>query len=470
MIDTPGTQDVVETALERLRRASPSWRDLGVARRLAFVEHCARLIARSEAELTQALVADGGSRLVERQSGIASMTPSRLAAYARSMTVVVVDGRGEPLGEILHHRPDGVVVLSSPARAPSVGLIPLLEVLLVGNCVLVRCSRPSAVASFMISVIERAKKTFDMPLDIVELVVAPARQTLAVAVPSPHSDTIVFYGGTTAGRSLAELARSHDKKLFLELEAVDSILIWRDGDLEGAVQSALGGFDYSGMPCISPRRIFCHPAVYDHVKGALSTLAPSRAVPVREGSGYAVPIDRAARQRLLERYATYTTLVHGGTGFEADGADYLEPTIVTCDLSSLSGDWPTWFDVEQLGPVLTLIRCDGPSPIEGVCKILERSAFQNRVSVWTEDDDVRCKVLGATSRTGSVSFGVAHTSNPVFGGFSGGKRSTGGPDGETALFWRKTSMLQTLRCPGSHERVLAALGATQLHHTIEMSP
>jgi len=468
-MDTPIAQGDIEASLQRLRRASLTWRDLGVERRLAFVGLCAELIARSESELTRALVADGGSRLVEKQSGIASMTPSRLAAYARLMTGVVVDGAGEPLGEILHHRPDGVVVLSSPSRAASVGLIPLLEILLVGNGVLLRCSRASAVASFMSSVLVRAKQACDLSVDIVELVVAPTRETLGVAVASPHADTIVFYGGTTAGRSVAELALRHDKKVFLELEAVDSILVWRDADLDAAVQSALGGFDYSGMPCISPRRIFCHPDVYDRVLDALSTLAPSRGEPVREGSGYAVPIDRAARQRLLERYATYTTLVHGGAGFDADGADYLEPTIVACDLSSLSSEWPTWFDVEQLGPVLTLIRCDGASPIDGVCEILERTAFQNRVSVWTEDDDVRAKVLRGTARTGSVSFGVAHTSNPIFGGFSGGKRRTGGADGETALFWRKTSMLQTLRCAGSHDRVLAALGASHLHHTIEVS-
>ena len=123
---------------------------------------------------------------------------------------------------------------------------------------------------------------------------------------------------------------------------------------------------------------------------------------------------------------------------------------------------PSFVD-EVLAPLIIVISC---ASLGEVTQILRRIPFFNRVSAWTNEPEVIQAVINGASHHGLLRFNLPHVEDPLFGGPSGGPGRTGGPHGESGMMWVRTTVLQTICCPGIEDAVLRTLGASKVHGTI----
>lgn len=451
------TNQGIENALGRLRKTQRKWEARGVEARLDVLVSCATFIANARDALIEALVADGGTPELERESGIAAITVERLTGYARMLTAVPVVA-GAPIGEVLHHRADGVVHVSSPTRSSAVGLIPLLEVLLAGNAVFFRAARPGQTLDLVRSGLEQAFAAVpreDWPF---ELWYGSAREALTTTLPSPDCDTVLFFGGHAAGVSVQADCDRHGKKCFLELEAADTLIVTGDAEISLAASSIATAFDYDGLPCISPRRIFCATSVYDPLIAALRTV-----IEERRPSTAILPLPASVEAHA--HYASFARSIIGG----APTDDRTRPSAYAMNVCDVDAVFHDRIEKEVGAPIVLVIRYE-VREWESVLAVIRRTAFKNRLSLWSSNGATIADVVLAAGGFGQVTLNARHTSNPRFGGFSGGTQRTGGPNGESALFWRKTTRLQTIRAGAQLHEVLAALGAARIHHRIALDP
>jgi acyl-CoA reductase-like NAD-dependent aldehyde dehydrogenase len=83
-------------------------------------------------------------------------------------------------------------------------------------------------------------------------------------VENPHVRRINFTGSTAVGRTLAEAAGRHLKRIVLELGGYNPLIVLADADLEYAVNaSAFGAYLHQGQICMSARRILVERPIAD---------------------------------------------------------------------------------------------------------------------------------------------------------------------------------------------------------------
>jgi glyceraldehyde-3-phosphate dehydrogenase (NADP+) len=76
---------------------------------------------------------------------------------------------------------------------------------------------------------------------------------------------ISFTGGVEAGLRVSKLAGL--KKIGMELGSNSPVIVWRDADLEWAVESCVSGaFWAAGQNCIGVQRIYVHREIYDRFR------------------------------------------------------------------------------------------------------------------------------------------------------------------------------------------------------------
>ena len=461
----------MRSAVEHARAAGVGWGSLGIERRLVVLSRCAELLEENTEKLTEAYVADGFSRsLAERfRQGLFFGSAAHLRAVARELVRTVVDKDDESIGEIIARRADGVVIVATQGQVATVALINLLEILLVGNVVVLRLSQPrSHVQHLFQTLLSQALEEHSVR-GVVSFIDARTRELVDITRVC-RVDTVVFFGSRSAGDSISEVCRSVGTKFVLELETSDSMVAWRDAPATEVAESAADGFNLSGAPCISPRRVLAHADVYDDVLGQVVEHARARARPISADPQAGV-LTAMPRAYLDEVRSAAMQVGHVAIGGDlSDDRDpsmaTMAPLVIRVDERELaSTPSAALLDRDIRAPIVMVIRCER-EPLASMLSLLRRIPFRNRVSLWTRDTGVATTFIRHLSEHGLLILNRTHVEDTRFGGLSGGRGASGGAFGESLLFWQRTSTMQTIRCPGMEQSVLAALGAETLHGSI----
>jgi len=461
-------------------RAAREWNAAGIARRLRALARAGADLAVRRDELHDALRADGHSLRMARYWAdwiLRVASPSLLERYARALV------RWEPIhahdaaargGELLVRRADGVVLVVTPASAPTINASSLFSILLPGNGVIVRAPEHDVGTRFLVEkVIHPALAAEGFSTDLAQVVTGKSRDVMGRFIPAPEVQTVVFFGNAEAGREVARQSYASGKKVVLELEGSDSMVVWRDAPVARAVESALRAFHASTQPCPVPKHFLVHAQVFDRFVEAMaselprvSTVAadPERGVlvPVARPEGYFAALDEL-------RAIPEARVLGGARRIAADGTPdergaFLSPTLVTLPSSACRAPLRC-FDDEIYFPLLPIVRFDGDDEtIAGeMAQLLSRSPFGLRVSVWTHARAVIERMAREISTVGILIFNDDHARAPEVASPWGGPRRSGGPHGENHFFWEKTSRLQAILCHDLSvyevRRLLDALGA-----------
>jgi acyl-CoA reductase-like NAD-dependent aldehyde dehydrogenase len=464
-------------AARATRVASEAWQRAGLSRRLEVMAKAGeRLHARRDA-LVDGMRSDGFSAELAAYWShwiLRAAEPRLLADYARAMVRVVPSGDG---CEILVRRPDGVVLLSPPANAPTINTAPIFSVLLAGNGVLLRApERARGVALIVDEALRPALAAAGFAPELVTTIVGKSRDVVAALLPSADVDTIVYFGKSSAVEDLAAEARRVGKKLILELEGSDHMAVWHDADVDAAVESTRTVWHLSTQACPVPKHLLVHGAVFDRfVDGLVATLPDcSRTIEVDAERGRLVPIARIDEwSQALDELSAIGTVRAGGYRMTKDGARdangaYAAPTVVALDAARCLERPLRCFAEEIAWPLVPVVRCDGDDEraLAAMCAIIGGSSHGLRASVWTRSPSVMARFVRDIGHVGLLRFNDDHASAPWFASAWGGSRKSGGPNGELHFFWEKTSRLQAIDCgrlgPSQIEAILDALGCGAL--------
>ncbi len=475
----------VETALaarardaaRATRQSTGAWQRAGLARRLEVISGAgARLHARKEA-LVDGMRSDGFSAELAAfwsEWVLRASEPRLLADYARAMVRRVRSGNG---CELLVRRPDGVVLLSPPANAPTINTAPIFSILLAGNGVILRApERARGVALIVEEALRPALVAGGFAPELVTPIVGKSRDVLAALVPSDDVDTIVYFGKSTAADELAAQARAAGKKLILELEGSDHMAVWHDADVAAAVESTRTVWHLSTQPCPVPKHLLVHAAVCDRfVEGLVATLPScSRTIEADAERGRLVPIARIDEwSQAFDELAALGTVHAGGhrmnkDGVRDDAGAYVEPTVVELDAETVQAQPLRAFADEIAWPLIPVVRCDGDDDraLDAMCAILAGASHGLRTSVWARSPAVMARFVREVGHVGLLRFNDDHARAPWFASAWGGSRKSGGPNGELCFFWEKTSRLQAIDCSrldaAQIDAVVAALGCSGL--------
>lgn len=447
---------LLEIAREARLAAGP-WRRAGIARRLAVLQQAGALLAEQRDVLVSHLRRESLSTDLARYFGewiVHAGNPELLRSYARDLSRWMKTGSG---GELLVRRPDGVVLLMAPANSPTIQSASLFSILLPGNGVVVRAPDNDGGTRFLVETILRpALARAGFSPDLVAVVTGKSRPILSALLPSRDLDTIVFFGNSSAGEALAEQAQRHRKKVVLELSGSDNLVVWRDAPIAPAVASASRAWFGSTQPCPVPKHLLVHGAVFEPFVDAFLADVPrhSRTVPADGEHGVLVALANPdAYRAALAEIRTVGDVRCGGYTMTADGTPdpagpYAAPTVVTLSAEACRGRRLLCFDEEISFPLIPVVRFDGSDDAiaDSMIEMVEDSPFGLRASIWAASAAVLARFVRDIRSVGLILCNDDHARTPVYASPWGGPKRSGGPRGESHLFWEQTSHLQAIAC------------------------
>jgi acyl-CoA reductase-like NAD-dependent aldehyde dehydrogenase len=354
---------------------------------------------------------------------------------------------------ILRRVPDGVVCVNPPQNAAAVNALNGLTALLSGNTVVVRAPRGVAL-SCMYAMREVAAPVLEevgAPAGTLNVLCGPPM--LDAWLASAHVSDVLYFGGSKKGLEFERDCIAAGKKPILELAGNDCCVVWRDADLDSAVDSITQFFLNSGQICNVPNQVIAHPAIADELIERLI-------VAIKEiQPGYPDQADVVLTPVLGvdwfygclgEALAKGARLIHGGRRLEVDGSPsdtgfFLEPTVVRVEGLAGARSLSVVRD-ETFFPLLPVIVPESPAAddalLDQILTFVNSNTYGLRNSFWSTGTTAIQRFLEAVSNAGNLKINDSHSGFLPFLPNQGGTGLTGGSFGEASHPMLRTTHLQ----------------------------
>lgn len=446
--------DVVRRACVAAAAAASVWAEVPLATRMRLGVGIRERLRRNHADLVDVLVAEGNPRaLVEWQvAGLfETFSEETLGWCARQMHQEFTHG---PRSLLVRRMPDGVVCVNPPQNAPAASALFGITALLAGNAVVVRAPR-SAPLGVMYALRELVVPVLDelgAPPGTLNVFCGRPGPVMRAWLDSPHVDDIFYTGGVDKGLEVQRDCIERGKKPILELAGNDCLVVWRDANLNLAVEALTECFYGSGQICMVPNQVVVHPAVADDLFHLLrEAVAHIRPGFPEEHDVLLTPVLRSERffgyvRDALDRGAQ---LLHGARRLEVDGTAsdtglFLEPTVLRIDGLAASREIRAVRE-ETFFPLLPVIVPE-PAPDDmlftAVIDFVNSNPYGLRNSLWATDRSVIDRFLRQVGNSGLLKINDSHIGFLPYLPSHGGTGLTGGVFGEANYLMLRTSHLQ----------------------------
>jgi aldehyde dehydrogenase (NAD+) len=286
--------------------------------------------------------------------------------------------------------PLGVALIIAPWNYPIyLTVTPLAAALAAGNCAVVK---PSELAPASSALLARLLPEY-LDADAVTVVEGGVSETTDLL--AERFDHILYTGGPTVGRIVAEAAAKHLTPVTLELGGKSPAIVHRDANLtQAARRVAFAKWANAGQTCIAADHVYVHRDVEDEFASLLAREVKARyGAEPRRSADFARIINEQHTQRIasLLDAGGYDQTEFGG---EVDTADrYVAPTV----LRGVRQDAKVMRE-EIFGPVLPLVAYDDlAEPIAAI----NRDEKPLALYVFTRDQETADRVLAETSSGGA---------------------------------------------------------------------
>ena len=410
--------DVV-AAVERARRAQPSWGARTVAARGAVLARFQDRLLDGREEIVDLIQLESGkarryafeeivdTALVAKHYAVHG--PRYLRPRRRRGALPLLTSTVE-----LHH-PVGVVGVIAPWNFPLIlSITDALAALLAGNAVVLR---PDVQSSF--SALWAAELLYEcgLPRDVLIVVTGEGAELGPPLVGAV--DFVMFTGSTRTGKIVARQAAERLLGYSLELGGKNPMIVLPDADLDAAVDGAVRGcFTGAGQVCVSIERLYVPRLLYDRFVGAL--VERTRSLRLGAALDFSVDVGTLTSRRQLETVDAHVadavakgaTVLVGGRARPDLGPYFFEPTV-------LAGVKPGMiaFAEETFGPVVSIYPYDD---VESAIAAANETRYGLNASVWSRSTRDALRVAGRI-RAGSVNVNEAYaaawtaTGSPIGG-------------------------------------------------------
>ena len=336
-------------------------------------------------------------------------------AWERPMEATIAPGIGISSGQ-LRREPFGVCSLISAYNFPFfLSMMKLIPALASGCTTVLKGAPATPLESLLIGDFADAA---GLPPGVLNIVTGDVPAGLELTT-NPMVDLVSFTGSDAVGRMVYTQAAATMKKVILELGGKSAGIVRADGDLDGAVRSALAGITtHAGQGCSLLTRTIVHESVHDELVERLRAgLAQVTVGDPADSSTTMGPLISGAQRDKVEgliragQQAGARIVSGGGRPAGLDRGYFVEPTLFVDVDNSM-----TIAQTEFFGPVGVVIpfRTD-----DEAVRIANDSPYGLSGAVWSADP-LAAYEIATQVRAGSMAInGGSAGVNPrsAFGGY-----------------------------------------------------
>ncbi|MGV9387766.1 aldehyde dehydrogenase family protein [Streptomyces olivaceus] len=453
-----------DAALAAARAAQPFWARVPLDRRLDFVRAFHQLLRERAEEMLSVLVAEGHPPAVGRWELSAGLdvTHPDTVAYARD--AMVWEGRQAGRLVRLVRKPDGVVCLDPARNAPMITALSGVPTLAAGNAVVVNVppTIPLSTAYLYHELVAPLLAEYGAPPGTLSVLCAPARPMLRAWLVSPHCDDVFFFGGSAQGAALTRSCLEHGKKPIMELAGNDALVVWRDADLDGAVDAALERYLGSGQLCVAPKFAVVHPEVADDFTERLHRkVAALRVGPPDDPEVVLTPVIKRnqCKEVLDDAVARGAELLCGGDMVDVHDRPSLRGPFLRPALLRVRGleraSTMSAVTEETFFPLMCVVvpeneptAASDEALLDTVLAYVDANRYGLRNSLWSRDPHVIHRFAAEVTNGGVLKVNDSHVGTLPVLPVAGGTGLSGGVFGEANIPFLRTTRLQGISFGG----------------------
>ncbi len=413
----------LEQALHAARRAFDSgiWRTCTLSDRRKYISNISQGILDQAAELSRLETLNTGKPIKETTfmdipsaAKTFEFFAAHLEEYLREDSRIV---SGEDISRLIRE-PMGVAVLIVPWNYPLlIASWKMAQALAAGNTVILK---PSTLTPLSALELGKISQEAGLPAGAVNIVCGNGDLVGEKLCSDKRVDMVSFTGSNAVGKKILEYSSSSVKKLIMELGGKSAGIIFKDADLETAVNGALCSiFLNQGQMCTAMSRLLVEDDIYDRFVEDFT--AKAKRIKLGPGADYETlmgPLISRSRRDTVRAFVEKARkegaqLLCGGkipddpalkSGF------FFEPTVLTG-----AGPATRIFNEEVFGPVALISKF---SSAEEAAVLANQSDFGLAACLWT-GDPVLADKMSRSINAGIIwvnSYGMFHNDVP-YGGF-----------------------------------------------------
>ncbi len=271
VIDTipSATTADVETALAAAVKGFEVTKRMSVYERAQILYKTAQIISDRLDEFATTIAREGSKTINEarKEASRCVNTMTVAAEEAKRILGETIPFDSFPGGEkrrgYYYRFPIGVVLAITPFNDP-LNLVAhkLGPAIAAGNSVILK---PATVTPLSAIKLVEALLEAGLPPEAIQLITGVGSKIGDPLVSDERVRMISFTGGVEAGKHIASIAGI--KKIGMELGSDSPVIVWKDADMELAVESCVSGaFWAAGQNCIGVQRLLVHKDIYEEFK------------------------------------------------------------------------------------------------------------------------------------------------------------------------------------------------------------
>ncbi len=374
------TEQDIDKAVAKARKAQSKWAGLTLAQRSKMLEACAKDFVKQK-EIIGKIITDEMGKLYKSAVGethaVAYGIRETIQQAKKALKVEML--KEENLVTELHRTPIGVCAVITPWNFPvSMPESLLSPALIAGNTVVFK---PSEMVPLT------GKAIYDifnkhLPDGVINLL--QGADEVGNYLIHSNIDMIAFVGSQAVGKHIMKVAGDKLKRIVLELGGKDPMIVLNDADLVKAANFAVNGsLRNTGQVCVSVERIY----VQEKAADKFTTLVAEGVRNFKYGSGYDESVQMgplvSAKQRdnvlsqVKDAVKNGAKLITGGKIPKINKGFFMEPTLLT----NLSHKHRI-MNEETFGPVVAIQKVKTE---DEAVKLANDSPFGLGATVWTKN-------------------------------------------------------------------------------------
>jgi acyl-CoA reductase-like NAD-dependent aldehyde dehydrogenase len=449
-----GDDDANKKAIDSAYRASKQFKYIPLSVRRNIFRDIYRLLLKHKNDLINLMVIEGHPVKLATWEFLGMQT-----AYEKETLDFFKKGLRENIFKLGNEtvytvrRPDGVVCISPPKNAPCSNSFLGVFSILSGNTVVIKppVKMPLSTIYLWKNVIQESLKMNGVSGEVINIVLGNSKNIMNEWIENPKVNDILYFGESTLGLEIGYRAYEKGKKAILELSGNDMMFIWKDADIEKAVESLLDSFIGSTQICMVPKKAIVHEKICDKflskfveeakkIKPFLPTHEEAVLSPVLKVEDFNNFLNDA-----LEKGAN---LLCGGYKINMNNEKDLRGIFIAPTVLEIDGDkinQMKCIEEENFFPLIPIIKVKGKTDNEifdKMKKMSESNKYGLRISAHVNSNSYIRKFIKYFSDSGLLRINSRHVGFSLGLSTHGGVKRTGGPYGEMNYVWQKTSHLQ----------------------------
>ena len=351
------SRNEVKKAIDSAHSSWLGWKKLTGKERSAIIRRWHDLILENIDDLALIMTLENGKPIPDARGEIvyASWFVDWFAEEAKRTYGKTIPSTMSDRRILTIKQPVGVCALITPWNFPAAMITRKAAPALAAGCPMV--IKPASSTPFSATALVELAHRAGVPKGVINLITGSAAELGDELCTNNKVRKVSFTGSTEVGRILIKKSASTIKKVSMELGGNAPLIIFKDADIEAAVEGAIAcKYRNSGQTCVCANRIFVQDEVYDEFSEKFAERASKlKVADGRQGGSEIGPlIDMAAIEKVEEHIddaiKNGANIIAGGKKHKL-GGQFFEPTVMTNVSNKMK-----IFAEETFGPVAPLIR------------------------------------------------------------------------------------------------------------------